>query len=221
MWTTLVVLALALNFEPTRLGMLALILIRPRPMPQLFAFLTGSFLTSATAGLVVLLVLHRGLPSASRFDGAKVQIAIGALAVLAALFLARSGGARTEPAAQPKLVEWLSARAGRVVSGSSPWFAAALGVGLAIPSVDYLALLLLIATSGVSLTVQVSALLTFLTIANVVLLLPLTSYLLAPDRTRATLDRLRTWVLARRRRDYAILLGVAGLLMIGVGVRGL
>jgi hypothetical protein len=190
-------------------------------MPQLLAFLTGSFLTSASFGLAVLLFLHHGIPAENRFNGARVQIILGVAALIAAVILARTGGPTNGEATPSKLVGWISARAGRVVSGSSPWFAAALGVGLAIPSVDYLALLLLISTSGGAPGVQISALLTFLTVANAVLLVPLTSYLLTPQRTRAALERLRTWVLARRRRDYAILLAIAGVLMIGVGISGM
>lgn len=233
MWTTLLVLAIALNFEPTRLGLITLLLIRPHPVPQLLAFLAGSFLTSASAGLLVLLVMHHGVP-AGRFNGAKVQVVTGVVALIAAAFLASNLGSglfnRTRPdtvtdpaemASQPKVVQWLTARAGRMVQGSSPWFAAALGVSIAIPSVDYLALLLVIATSGSALAVQVTALLTFLTVANVILLIPIASYLLAPERTKAALDRVRRWVLARRRRDYAVLLAIAGVVMIAVGLQGL
>lgn len=225
MWTTLLVLAMALNFEPTRLGVIALLLIRPRPIPQLLAFLAGSFLTSASAGLAVLLVLHRGIPSETRFDGARVQIAVGIIAVVVAAFLAKGGGAgpHSEEGAggRSRMLGWLTTQAEKLAHGSSPCFAAAMGVGLAIPSVDYLALLFLIATSGVQLQVQITALLTFLTMANAVLLVPIISYLLAPRRTRSALERLRSWVLARRRRDYAILLTIAGCLMIAVGIRGL
>lgn len=223
MWTTLLVLAIAVNFEPTRIGVIALLMIRPNPIPQLLAFLTGIFITSGAAGLLVLLALHHAVPSENRFNGAKIQIAIGIIAVIAAVVLAASGKAASPDSVstQPRIVEWITERAGRVVEGSSPWFAAALGIGLAIPSVDYLALLLLIATSGLTLTAQTTALLTFLTVANVVVLLPLTSYLMSPDKTKAALDRLRTWVLARRRRDYAVLLGIAGGLMIAVGISGM
>lgn len=236
MWTTLLVLAIALNFEPTRLGLVGLILIRPRPIPQLLAFLAGSFLTSASAGLLILFLLHNFMPTGNHFNGAKVQIAVGALALIIAAILASNflasrpeGGEAADNAlqspdaisARPGLVGWLSTRAGQLAHGSSPWFAGALGVGIAIPSVDYLALLLLIATSGAPLSIQAGALLTFLSIANVVLLAPIAAYLLAPDRTTTLIEQLRSWVLARRRRDYAVLLAIAGCLLIAVGFRGL
>jgi hypothetical protein len=236
MWTTLLVLAIALNFEPTRLGLIGLILIRPRPIPQLLAFLGGSFLTSASAGLLILMLLHNFMPTDNRFNGAKVQIAVGALALIVSAILAgnfpaqrSNSGAADSSATQspdaistrPGLVDWLSTRADRLAHGSSPWFAGALGVGIAIPSVDYLALLLLIATSGAPLSIQAGALLIFLSIANVVLLAPIAAYLLAPDRTTTAMEQLRRWVLARRRRDYAVLLAMAGAMLIAIGVRGL
>ena len=64
---------------------------------------------------------------------------------------------------------------------------------------------------------QIAALFTFLTIANTVLLIPIFSYIVAKERTIRFLEGLRSWVLARRRRDYAILLAIAGLVLIAVG----
>ena len=43
------------------------------------------------------------------------------------------------------------------------------------------------------------------------------SYVVAKDRTIRFLEGLRTWVLARRRQDYAILLGIAGFVLVAVG----
>ena len=39
MWTTVLVLATALNLEPNRLALIALMLVRPHPIRQLLAFL--------------------------------------------------------------------------------------------------------------------------------------------------------------------------------------
>ncbi|MFY9336698.1 MAG: GAP family protein [Mycobacterium sp.] len=239
MWTTVLVLAIAVNFEPTRLGLIALILIRPHPIRQLLAFLCGSFLMSITAGLVVLFLLRKGVQGLSDFNGAKAQIAIGAVALIVAALLAsnissrrltRRGKAEAARLSDPgaalqttpvRIAERLSRRGGELIRGSSPWFAAALGFGIALPSVDYIALLLLIATSDEPTTVQTAALFTFVTVANTVVLIPIAGYLAAPARTQASLEKTRDWVLARRRRDYAAILAVAGCLMIAVGAKGL
>lgn len=228
MWTTVLVLATALNLEPNRLALIALMLVRPHPIKQLAAFLAGSFTTSAIAGIAILVFLHRGGWIAANVNGATAQIVIGVLALALALLLAinviptilttESDEAREQA---PGLASLLSTYVSKFVTGKSLWFAAAVGAGLAIPSVDYLALLVLIAASGLPLRAQAGVLLTFLTIANAILLIPIASYLINPLRTSAVLEQLRNWVLARRRRDYAVLLAIVGIVMIAVGVGGL
>ncbi|MGI9136166.1 MAG: GAP family protein [Candidatus Nanopelagicales bacterium] len=228
MWTTVLVLATALNLEPNRLALIALMLIRPRPIRQLLAFLTGSFLTSATAGFLILLAIDRGSWISTNISGAKIQVGVGILALGVAILLALNLVPRAllpksddDSGVQPSWATMLSKYVSKVVSGSSPWFAAALGVGLAIPSVDYLALLVLIAASGLPLAAQAGVLMTFLTVANAILLIPIVSYLIDPQRTAALLENLRNWVLSRRQRDYAVLLGLIGVVMLAVGIHGL
>ncbi len=239
MWTTVVVLALALNLEPNRLGIIGLLFLRPHPIRQLLAFLCTSFLVSSTAGLIVLFVIDRGSVLKGDFSGAFIQIGVGTLALIVAAVLLSNiplpgGGDKPngitaeEPNDPPDrsapvptglgLVDTVTKRAGRLAQGSSPWFAAALGLGISLPSVDYLALLLVIATSGQSPQVQVIALFTFLFVANAILLVPIVSYVIAKERTIQALENLRSWVLARSRRDYAALLAIIGTVMITVGI---
>lgn len=231
-------LAIAVNFEPMRLGLITLALSRPRPVAQLLAFLCGALTTSLGAGLLVLLIIHHGLIGAVSFDTSAIQIVLGVLILLLAVLLAtnipvrprRKPLARTtvDPdcavADEPRLpgvLTKLSTRTRGLVQGSSPWFSAAMGVTIAIPSVDYLALLILIATSGSALTVQFGALVTFVVVANAVVAIPIASFLLAPEKTRSAIIKMRAWIAARSRRDFAMLLAVAGGLMIAVGVNGL
>jgi len=238
MWTTVIVLALALNLEPNRLGIIGLLLLRPDPIRQLLVFLCTSFLVNSAAGLIVLFVVNRGALLQGASSSAIMQIAVGALALTVAAVLftnismpgskARAvspAGRSGEPAAVPSsglvLVDNFTKRFGNLVQGRSLWFAAALGVGIALPSVDFVALLLLIAASGEPPKIQVSALFTFLTVANTILLIPMFGYVFAKERTVRILENLRSWVLARSRRDYAVLLAIAGALMLTVGVRRL
>ena len=53
MWTTVLVMALAVIFEPIRLGLAVLMLNRRRPMLQLFTFLCGGFTMGIGVGLVI------------------------------------------------------------------------------------------------------------------------------------------------------------------------
>ena len=238
MWTTVIVLALALNLEPNRLGIIGLLLLRPEPIRQLMVFLCTSFLVNSAAGLIVLFVVNRGAILQGESSSAVMQIGVGALALIVAAVLftnismpgskarasspaGRSDDSTAVSSSGLPLVDNFTKRFGNLVQGRSLWFAAALGVGIALPSVDFVALLLLIAASGEQPNIQVAALFTFLTVANTILLIPMFGYVFAKERTIRILENLRSWVLARSRRDYAVLLAIAGALMLTVGVKRL
>lgn len=227
MWTTVLVLAIALNLEPNRLGIIALLLLRKHPIRQLLVFLVTSFAVSAAAGLTVLLVVDRGALLRGESTSAKMQIAVGTVALIVAAVLFSNirlpGAAKVAAESETEtiglgLTERFTKRAGRLASGGSAWFAAALGLGISLPSVDYIALLLLIAASGEPRQVQVAALFTFLIVANTILMVPIISYMIAKEPTIRVLQRLRAWVLARSRREYAVLIGLVGALMLSVGL---
>jgi hypothetical protein len=236
MWTTVLVLAIAVNFEPTRIGLLTVALSRPRPLLQLLAFLCGSFAMTTSVGLLVLFVFHHGLFGEADFNGAKIQIAIGLFALAGAVLLATNvsmgrfsrkplrgpvsddpGWVAFQPASLRRL-DRLSNRGRNLLQGGSPWFSGAMGVGIALPSIDYMALLVLIAASGATPVAQTSALLTFIIVGDIVVAIPIAGYLVAPERTRVLVGRFHDWVRARRRRDFAIVLAIAGCLMIAMGI---
>ena len=210
MWITLLVMAVAVSLEPFRIGMSVLMLNRPRPLLQLTAFLCGGFLMGLTVGAVVLFLLESRLESA-HFTLPRVQIAIGLLALLVAAFLALTKGRpRTPPA-------WLT----RLLDGQSLWVAGAAGLGIALPSVDYLAALAVIGTADISPTTRLAALVIFNVVAFALVEIPLLAYLVAPDRTRARLAALPDWLRDRGRRGVAVLVAVVGVVLLAVGVAGL
>ena len=210
MWITLLVMAVAVSLEPFRIGMSVLMLNRPRPSLQLAAFLCGGFLMGLTVGAVVLFLLESRMESA-HFTLPRVQIAIGLLALLAAAILAvTTGRPRTAPA-------WLS----RLLGGRSLWVAWAAGLGIALPSIDYLAALAVIGTADVSTATRFSALLIFNVVAFALVEIPLLAYLVAPDRTRARLAALNDWLRAQGRRGMAALVAVVGIVLLAVGLAGI
>lgn len=235
MWTTVLILGAALNLEPNRLGIIGLLLLRPHPIGQLLVFSCTSFLTNSAAGLTVLYLSDRGAFLRGDSSSAIMQIAVGAVALMAAAVLFTdiplpgnkrpvpaesvhgADGPEVVPSSGMGLVDNFTKRLGRLAHGDSMWLPAILGVAIALPSVDYVAMLLLIAASGEPPGVQVTALFTFLIVGYAILLIPMVSYLVAKDRTIRVLEGLRAWVLARKRRDYAALLALAGILMITVG----
>ncbi|MCX6488858.1 MAG: GAP family protein [Mycobacterium sp.] len=238
MWTTVIILALALNLEPNRLGIIGLLLLRPEPIRQLLVFLCSNFLVNAATGMGILFFVNRGSVLKGDTSSAIMQISMGTLALLVAAVLftnirmpgskaratgptAPTGESAAVPSSGLALVDNFTKRAGRLVQGRSLWFAGTLGVAIALPSVDFVALLLLIASSGEPFKIQTTALFTFLIVANTILLIPMIGYFAAKEKTMRTLENLRSWVLSRRRRDYAVLLTIAGALMVTVGLNRL
>jgi hypothetical protein len=210
MWITVLVMALAVSLEPFRIGMTVLMLNRPRPILQLFAFLTGGFVMAATVGLVVLFLFRPVLSGSPHFTLPNVQIVIGVLALLIAALL--FGGIMPAPK--------LPARAQRIVHAPSLWVAGTAGLGIALPSVDYLAVLAVIVASDAAATTQLGALLMFNVVAFALVELPLVAYVVAPARTRATMAALNDWIRSRRRREVAALLAGLGCVLLVAGLVG-
>ncbi|KAA0102225.1 GAP family protein [Mycolicibacterium sp. P1-18] len=216
MWITLLVMAVAVSLEPFRIGLTALMLNRPKPLSQLFAFLCGGFAMGMTVGLVVLFALRPALLGSRHFTLPTVQIVIGTLALLVAAVMAT--GVRLRRSDAPgRASTW----ARRLADGSSLWVAAVAGLGIALPSVDYLAALAVILATGTSASTQIAALVAFNVVAFALVEIPLVAYLVAPDRTRTTMARLNAWLRSRRRRDVAALLAVVGAVLLGAGLVGL
>jgi type IV secretory pathway VirB2 component (pilin) len=224
MWISLLLMAVAVSLEPFRIAMTVVMINRPRPLLQLLAFLAGGFAMGIAVGVVVLFLLRPAMGSA-HFTLPRVQIVVGALLLCYAAVLAATSfrGRRDEPAAcqTEKRSGPLATRTRRLLNHGSPWTAGVAGLGIALPSVDYLAVLALIVASGAAATTQFTALMVFNVVAFGFVELPLLSYLIAPDRTRATLMALQEWLRRRRRRDVAVLLAVVGGVLLGAGLAGL
>lgn len=101
MWGSLLVLALLTTINPVRLGLILLVLSRPRPIRNLLAYWTGALMVGLVTLLVPLLAMHATPASASFLEGfahpnanpTAQRIAIGtgvALLLVAAPLVARS-----------------------------------------------------------------------------------------------------------------------------------
>ena len=210
MWITLLVMAVAVSLEPFRVGMSVLMLNRPRPHLQLAAFLFGGFLMGLAVGAVVLFGIGSRLLTSAHFTLPTVQIIIGTMALVAAAWLATTTGRpRTPP-------EWLN----RLLGGQSLWVAGTAGLGIALPSVDYLAALAVIAAGTSTPATRMTALLAFNVVAFALVEIPLLAYLVAPERTLAAMTGLHRWIRARQRREVAGLLAVVGAVLVTAGLLG-
>ncbi len=215
MLITVLVMAVAVSLEPFRIGMTVLMLNRPRPLLQLTAFLCGGFAMGMSVGLVVLFVLRRALTGSGYFTLPRVQTLIGVLALVAAAALAVKA-----PAGRLAGSERFSTWTRRLLTGPSLWVAGVAGLGIALPSVDYLAALAVILASGAAAMTQVGALLMFNVVAFALVEIPLLAYALAPGRTRSTMAALHEWLRARRRLEVVALLAVVGAALLAAGLAG-
>lgn len=224
MWIPLLVMAVAVSLEPFRLGMTILMINRPRPGLQLLAFLAGGFAMGITVGLIVLFVLRPALGSA-HFTLPRVQIVVGAVVLANAVLVSTGvlGGKRGDGSTgiAGRMSGPFATRTRQLLNGRSLWTAGAVGLGIALPSVDYVAALALIVASGAAATTQFGALMLFNVVAFGLVELPLLCYLVAPERTRATLSALHDWLRLRGRHGVAALLAVIGCVLVGVGFAGL
>jgi hypothetical protein len=216
MLATVVIMALAVSIEPFRIGMTVLMLNRPRPALQLFAFLCGGFVMGTTVGLVVLFVFRRILLGTSLVTVPRIQLLIGLLILAIAAVVAVDLFGRLGP--RPALV---ARPATELLKGDSLSVAGIAGLSIALPSVDYLAALAVILASGAAAMTQVVVLVAFNVVAFALVEIPLLAYLVAPGPTARAVTALHEWIRSRRRRDVAIALAAIGCAFIVAGVSGL
>lgn len=221
MWFPLLLMAMAVSLEPFRIGMTVLMLNRPQPVRQLTAFLAGGFAMGTTVGVVVLFVLRPVVHSVHVITLPRMQIAVGLvlLAVAAAVVVGLLSGTRRERG--DRAPGRVARRARRVLDGRSLWTAGAVGLGIALPSVDYLAALAIIAASGAAGSAQFGALLVFNVVAFALIEIPLLCHVVAPRRTRETLSALNDWTRSRGRYGVCAVMAAVGGALLGVGVAGL
>lgn len=234
MWSAVLAVSVVVAMDPVRIGITALLISRPQPMRNLFAFWLGGMAAGIAVASVVLLWLREWAVGAMRAVETaasnpivgQIQVLLGVLAVLIAVrVLARK---RTPvPTARGASIEVLppgtaadtsrpSIRS-RLESGSMTAVFVA-GLALATPPVEYLAVLITILASSATTAVQLGAALTFTLTAFTVVEVPLISYLASPARTLAVVQRVHEWISARRNSLPAVVIGGVGALLVVTGI---
>lgn len=236
----MVLLGLMVSIQPPRLGFIALLMTRKHPIRHLLVFQCVGLSISLTVGLTVLFVFQRSFLGDSNIHPAPLQVAFGAVLVVIGAVLASkipldrfarqpkdkvlAGGADepAEPVAPPqnRRARFL-ARARGLLKSESPAFSASIGAAMAMPSIDYLALLAIIIASKAPPLEQGLAVLTFLLLAGAFATIPTLSFLLAPVKTRLRVDKVNLWVRSRTRKQTGLFVGIIGVVLIVVGIPGL
>jgi LPXTG-motif cell wall-anchored protein len=230
-WSAVLVMALAAMVDPLRIGVTVLVISRPRPVLQLLAFWLGGLAMGLAVGLGALfllrdvaLTLMQGLPSTGDSPTvALVEMGVGvvALAVAALVGLTPPRRRRAEPdARRDSPLTRLTTRVGDAIRGGSLWVAFVAGVALATP-LQYVAALAAILVSGVDAPTQLLALLAYHLVVLAFAEIPLLGSLVAPATTYATMLRIHDWVIVRRRRLTAVIVGAIGALLFVNGVSGI
>ncbi len=238
MCSAVFVLSLLVAMDPVRIGIMALLISRPRPILNLLAFWLGGMAAGIATALVVLLflrdltlsVMRVVLSALSSPTVAYIQVGIGVLAVwIAALIAARfwarrravpvTGGEPSILVLEPNIPTGSSRLSIRgQLEGGSLVVAFVAGLGLATPPVEYLAAIIAILASGATAAAQVGAALMFTLVAFTVVEVPLVSYLATPAKTLAVVQRLNDWISARRQALSAMVVGAFAVLLVVTGV---
>ena len=235
-------MAVVAGVDPARIGAVAFILSRPKPMRLLGAYLFGGFGVSLIAGGLLVFVLSEVDVGKKSSVPPEIEIAVGAVALLVAILVATGVAARIRDAVQKRSSDPESAgaqgsdiqeRAGveklpgfeklpehvqNVLRSESPWIAWVAGVAIGMPSAYYLAAIAAILKSGTGTGGQIAALLVFNVIAFAVAGIPMISFFLAPEATRARVDQLSAWVSTNQRVVITALTTIVGVYLIVIGI---
>lgn len=210
-------LAVGIAISPLPVIAGILMLMSPRARSTGVGFLVGWL-----GGIVIVAVLFAALSSIlpeQSDDGASpilgaVQLVLGVLMLLMAV---RQWRGRPKSGAHPEMPKWMAQ-----IDGMT--FFAALGLGLLLAALNPKNLLLG-ASAGVSLGSaglgagdMVIVVVIYTVLASSTVLIPVVGYLVASDRLRTPLGRMRDWLQAENAVIMTVLLLVLGVVIIGKGI---
>jgi hypothetical protein len=235
-------MAFVVSVDPAQVGAVAYILSRPTAMRLLIAYFIGGFGVSLIAGGVLLFILGAaGFGNGSSIPP-EIEIAVGALALLVAALVGsgvagrlrdrtrsrRGSDQRADTSAvlgddRPSLEKLpgfgkLPHRLQDALHNESPWIAWIYGVAFGMPSAYYLAAIAAILKSGVGTSAQISALLVFNLVAFATAEIPLVSFAIVPEATRARLDQFYSWTSTHQRLVVTILASIVGVYLVLRGI---
>ena len=219
---------LALAFEaalyPTLLAAVVILLNQPRRLPLLAAYLAGGLTISIGLGCLIVFGLQGSVKSSSSTLSWSADLAIGGLALIAAVAIAtradervreRRAGKRPPKVEADDDKEPFSERL--LAKGSVPIvFAAALAINL--PGAAYLIGLKDIAASHSSTGVDILQILLFNVIMFSLAEIPLAGLLIAPDATVERVHRTNAWFSANGRRIAVVLFALLGVFLVVRGI---
>jgi len=216
--TSFLGLSLTAMLNPTLLAATTLMMLLPAPKRLMLGYLLGSYLTSISAGLLIVFSFHdsSSVESARTTFTPAEDLVFGAIFVIVGLVLRSSLGEerRRRKKESAKKESWPERMLGR----GSPKVAFAVGAVLSFPGASYLVALnrLVHLDPGTGATVFLVVL--FCVIQALFLELPLIGYAISPEGTERNVARFRDWIARRGRTVAARGAIVIGLLLLVRGV---
>jgi len=240
MWGAVLLFGIAAAHDPVRIGIMALLISRPRPMSNLLAYWFGLMATGFGAALAALFLLHDFLVPVVRLAHSiaahpvvpPIQVALGVLAMPRSLrqnayALMPAGDQITQAVGPTKPPTFLS----RLALPRLSWTAVLEGKSLGMPFVaglctstqllEFWGAMLVILASGAAAGTQVAAALVFTLVAYTITEIPLVTYLVSPAKTQSVVMGMHGWLIGHRRPIAATALGAIGAMLFAKGVGGL
>jgi hypothetical protein len=217
-----VALGLSAAINPILIGVVLVTLASPRPKALLGAYVAGGMTFSVGLGIgAVSLASGTGAvkPTTSTTNGL-VDLLLGlVLLAVAAWFAtgraerrhARKVAASADRPKKPSMSD-------RLLGGSRASMAFLAGVLLTLPSAMYVAALKDIAEAGVSTQEEILAVVLFNVLMLLPALIPLALLVVAPDGTKAAVERSDRWMRDHQKRLVTVVAGAVGLYLTGKGI---
>lgn len=245
MWAAVVFFAFTAAQDPVRIGIVVLLISRPKPLRNVFSYWLGLMITGFGAALAALFLLHDVLLPVTRAVSSvstspvvpPIQLVLGALAlstaamlvapssVRQAAFALKPGGDASAVVAQQKTPGALARFWARLswtgmLEGKSLGMAFIAGLCTSTQLVEFWGAMMVILASGKGTAAQVGAALLFTVLAFTIIEIPLLSCLIAPHKTQEIMTRLHDRLRTHRRQILALMIGLMGVMMVTSGISG-
>jgi Sap, sulfolipid-1-addressing protein len=222
-------LGLVSMFNPSLLAAVTVMLLLPNPKRLMLGYLLGAYTTSITLGLLIVFSLNgSSTESTSKHTISPVEdIVVGVIAVAIAWVLRTGRDQPLKERRRKKKDAKLKAReeAGkpteslplRLLGKGDPRVTFVVGAVLSFPGVSYLDALDHIHKLNPGTVPTVLLVVGFCLLQQILLELPLLSYVFAPDGTQDRVNRFKAWIGRKGRTAVVIGATVIGLILIARG----
>lgn len=231
MWSTVLVMAVVAAVDPLRIGVVAFMLSRSRPVRLLLPFFVLAFIANVAVGVAVVSVFKNVTGDGGSTMPPGLEIGIGVVALtIAALSITgmlerlvnrvrvrRTGSATPTADSVPGLSN-LPAGMQAALRGEAPWAAGLLGLINGFPTPYYLAAMAAALTSGTAVAEQMAAMVAFNLVGFLAAIIPLVSFWVAPSATRSGVERVYEWMGIHHRLVVAVIAGAVGAYFLAAGI---